>query len=283
MIRLRFVLSNQKKALILLVLFLALYALTKITVFAYFVFLALVAAVFLDLLQPSKGKQQSNAKMARELVTALVAAVAFWFFLGFVLQTSTPINVITSCSMLPVLDRGDMIILQGGKITVPEASVNLDLSQAVARSFILTDPDTKLALHGLSVPFVGQEPAFNFDVKHCTRGSTEIMCLESVDVNGAKFRPDNANDVIVFVPNPVEYGLLIHRAFLKINAADGVYYMTKGDNNLFPDQLSGIALVPEKDVQGKVLLRVPVLGYLKLFLFLQFEEPEHCRLPVLTS
>jgi len=48
-------------------------------------------------------------------------------------------------------------------------------------------------------------------------------------------------------------------------------------NNTVLDQENGrFAFVAEKDVKGRVVLRIPYVGYLKLFLFLQFEVPQGC-------
>jgi signal peptidase I len=277
----KFKLSKQIIALLLLLLFLALYAATKFVLFAYAILIALLAAVLLDFDQPSSGKQ-STEKTVREIAIALVAAVGFWFALGFILQTATPINVITSCSMLPVMDRGDLIILQGGAVKVPETTTSMALAGAVYENFSLADPYSG-RVNFLTFPFVNGQPVFGSTFKECHQESVGLACLDAVELNNESYRVDYGNDVIVYAPHPSWPGLIIHRAFLKINAADGVYYVTKGDNNKFLDQQSAIEFVRSQDVQGKVLLRVPYLGYLKLFLFLQFDEPEQCRYPPLQS
>ena len=97
-----------------------------------------------------------------------------------------------------------------------------------------------------------------------------------VEVNGVYFPARNENDVVVYEAQPAEYGLIIHRVLAKINASDGVFYLTKGDNNAAADQQSGISLVPESAVKGRVIGRIPFIGYFKLLLFLQFDFPPGC-------
>jgi signal peptidase I len=41
--------------------------------------------------------------------------IAVWFSLQFFLATKYPLDVVPSCSMLPSLQRGDMLLLQGIK------------------------------------------------------------------------------------------------------------------------------------------------------------------------
>ncbi len=53
----------------------------------------------------------------RETILAILIALMIWFGSGFLLNTSTPINAIVSCSMLPSYERGDLVILQGGPIS----------------------------------------------------------------------------------------------------------------------------------------------------------------------
>ncbi|MFH0973912.1 MAG: hypothetical protein V1817_03965, partial [Candidatus Micrarchaeota archaeon] len=104
----------------------------------------------------------------------------------------------------------------------------------------------------------------------------QFKCVSGVEVNGVYFPARNDNDVVVYEAQPAEYGLIIHRVLAKISASDGVFYLTKGDNNAAADQQSGISLVPESTVKGRVIGRIPFIGYFKLLLFLQFDFPPGC-------
>lgn len=236
----------------------------------------LVAAVFSDLLpggetdREHKGKKTkaggasgSSAsgewkKLALEICVTLVVAVAAWFALCFALQTSSPLNVVTSCSMLPNLERGDFIILQGGDVKAPQVVLSTPLSQASAKYFL-----SQCAAVTLGVGNNGS----NGDVGDCVSG---------VEVNGVFFPSRNDNDIVVY--DAGAHGLIIHRVLAKIVATDGTYYLTKGDNNRVVDQQPGTGIypVPQDAVKGRVIGRIPFLGYFKLLLFFQFDFPPGC-------
>ncbi len=270
---------------LVLVAALAAYVATKFVFFAYIVFLSMLALVALDFLSPSQ-KKQSLKDSAFEIGTSIALALGAWILLGFLLSTSTPLNVVTSCSMLPVLDRGDLIILQGGGVIAPEVRFEQPLGSTASQLAELID-STGTFTSRVYMPYVNGVPLFTPVVSSCKRiyrdGVVEsIQCVKETRFKNQVVSVDYANDIIVYDPAPSPYGLIIHRAFAKLiardasNARDEVYYLTKGDNNQVPDQLSGIGLVSENKVQGKVLLRVPYVGFLKLFLFLQFDEPKGC-------
>jgi signal peptidase I len=48
-----------------------------------------------------------------EILAAVVIVVVIWYGLRFILNTPNPLDVVPSCSMLPTLQRGDLIALQG--------------------------------------------------------------------------------------------------------------------------------------------------------------------------
>jgi signal peptidase I len=48
-----------------------------------------------------------------DIAAAVGAAIVFWIALTVVLHTSAPIDAVSSCSMLPVLHRGDLVVLRG--------------------------------------------------------------------------------------------------------------------------------------------------------------------------
>jgi signal peptidase I len=56
-----------------------------------------------------EGKKKSIV----DIGIALGIAIAFWIILVIVLQTSSPIDAVASCSMLPALHRGDLVVLHG--------------------------------------------------------------------------------------------------------------------------------------------------------------------------
>ena len=75
----------------------------------------------------------------------------------------------------------------------------------------------------------------------------------------------DVGDVIVF--NSFRKDPIIHRVVKKIQDDNGIYFQTKGDNN--PDSIKNNLLdetnLKEDVVIGKVVLRVPLLGYIKIW------------------
>jgi len=233
---------------------LALYVFTKFFLFAFVSLAAFLALVFIDV-APQKWDKKSIWHAGKEVAIAVGAALAIWVILCVVLQTSSPIDVVTSCSMVPVLERGDLIIVQGGEINAPKVSYSGSMPQ-----------------------MYGQKRACTISRDGAPSSS---MCTSAVIVDNQSFGFNSSNDVIVYVANPSSYGLIVHRAWLALEDGEGkTVFVTKGDNNQVIDYEGGIAFPERSEVHGKVIARIPYVGLLKLFLFGQFEEPPGCKIRV---
>ncbi|MFH0971265.1 MAG: hypothetical protein V1835_01735 [Candidatus Micrarchaeota archaeon] len=239
----------------LLIAFIVGYALTKIAFFGYLT-LGILLVLFLKDVLPSSTDKKSVKSSLWELGIALAAALGLWYGLGFVLQTPTPIDVVTSCSMLPFLDRGDLIILQGGEVhaTTIEITAPIQLGDFITKDCKVRDLAT------------GNE--------------RKDKCIVGLKVDGVPYQFDTAGDVVVYEPQNAfrNTGLIVHRAVLKLKYKGEYYILIKGDNNLSPD-IFGISSGPAKQeqIKGRTILRVPWVGYLKLFLSFQFDEPPNCK------
>lgn len=100
-------------------------------IFGALVFIVLIALIVVEI--ANGVKQQGVWRNVLELVVAVAIVVAIWYGMQFLLGTSTPIDVVPSCSMLPALQRGDMILLQGvnpESITAPTINVTKSEFQA---------------------------------------------------------------------------------------------------------------------------------------------------------
>jgi hypothetical protein len=270
----------------------------------------LVVAVAVDLLFSGEGEgARAGGKNSRkprgewkrlaiEVGATIAVAVAAWLALCVALQTSSPLNVVTSCSMLPSLERGDFVVLQGGGVNAFEASVPFRLRNAFTQSVALDARGQGKRYYLTYSTFLvdedGEPGSFaNYSFADCVRvplgssanaasaataASGELQaCASGASVNGVFFDArDNENDVVVYEAQPAQYGLVIHRVLARLRAPDGVVYLTKVDNNQFADQQLGISVVPESAVKGRVIGRIPFVGYFKLLLFGQFEFPPGC-------
>ena len=110
--------------------FIALYVLTGNAIFAFGTFACLIYVIYQEFFN------QKNA--VGEALTSLGFALVAWIVISLVLNTTSPINIITSCSMLPNLERGDVIILQGvGSFQTQETATIKTLGDAEYRQFFV--------------------------------------------------------------------------------------------------------------------------------------------------
>ncbi|MBI4406286.1 hypothetical protein HY571_00030 [Candidatus Micrarchaeota archaeon] len=218
---------------------------------------AFLAYVSLDLF---KNKKKSSFL---EIVYALAAALAVWIVLSVILQTPSPLDVVTSCSMRPFLDRGDLVIVQGqGMYAAPIVDYQGELPRVginkTTCSVVVRDEGETL--------------------QECTnlllvRNSSSDMIIPVNRKNVSN------NDVVIF-ESPA--GLVIHRAVLTLRNTNSqqVVYLTKGDNNPVIDQEGAMPFVLPRNIHGRMLLRIPLVGYFRLFLAGQFQEPRGCNTSV---
>ncbi len=239
------------------VLFLLLYLATLEPVFGVLCLASFLAYVSLDFFVTAGKKGRSTLL---EIAYAVIAAAVVWLTLSTVLQTPSPLDVVTSCSMKPFLDRGDLVIVQG--------------RETYAAPF---------------VEYSGELPSFSVSKFNCTvnqRGidNSQGQCTGKLILKNATSssavpvsRKDvQGNDVIVFESSRA--GLVIHRIVLGLrdSTSGKIIYFTKGDNNQVTDQEALLDPVQPAKIHGKMLARIPLVGYLRLFLAGQFKEPRGC-------
>ncbi len=248
-----------------------------------------------------------------DTIIALGVAVAIWFGLSVVLNTGSPISGVVSCSMLPNLQRGDFVIVQG----VPIKAYDINMSQAQldslndpARisyaggnttipgsifSYCLANTQSGMCQAFIQDPttFTEQKGAFTYRYSSCpiafSGGSTQAEpCLTSVSFGGNEYMTNFSNDVVVYQPNPADYfaqvGDIVHRVMFRINVDGKYYYLTRGDNNPILDLQVydyssdlGNHPIPQERLRGTVIGRIPYLGYFKLFLSGYFKEDPQCK------
>jgi len=237
----------------------------------------------------------------KETAIALLIALIIWFGAGFILNTPSPINAIVSCSMLPHIQRGDMVLLSGDRISAPLEKVESLGGIGTARVF--QDGNGVLDVNGSLYAYCAQhqgEPICNsfilapekFFEKHgpLTIGyeRCEILypktgvrqtgpCVAYLEVNGKRYYENLSNDVVVYQPNRSEYysrvGDIIHRVFIKLSSKNQTYFLTKGENNPILDiqvydeaSRKGNRPVEVERSKGRILFNAPYIGYLKLFI-----------------
>ncbi|VVB74737.1 Uncharacterised protein [uncultured archaeon] len=212
---------------------------------------------YVDLFVMPQVKKVSDSEILEFIVNvvfAFVFAAAIYTILGAILQTSTPLVIVYSASMEPTMHRGDVVLLKSANDPIfPERNVTVNYA-------------------------VGSLSTNNF-VKSSYDSSGELSSFV-IDNNQIDYKKDGPI-VVYSAYNPLypayDGKQIIHRAIVQINATDGEFILTKGDNsatNKRFDQELGLTLYPSavKNLQGQVVVSVPLLGCIKLWLVDDFSS-----------
>jgi signal peptidase len=96
-----------------------------------------------------------------------------------------------------------------------------------------------------------------------TLGVGDFIFIESVDdFDNVDIGEPPDGDILVFLRPGFHEEYIVHRAIDRIETEDGWIYQTKGDHNTFPDGFQ----VTEDLVIGRVINRLPIIGYFSLFI-----------------
>lgn len=284
----------ETKALyIILIVCFALYLLTKSVLFAFLVAVSIISLFVAEsVYSASKTGWKHELK---EILIAVAVAGAIWYGGGFILGTSAPLDAIVSCSMLPHLERGDLVVLQGGVARAPEVSVSreeFDANNWTNQHLVCVPCGERLCVNRTMITPKGlvvlgeadqSKNLVQYECGICGRKMAdgriaEVACTKAISIKGQRIEPDYSNDVVVYTPaqGDVFAGETIHRVLARINVEGRYYYLMKGDNNEQLDIQYGNSPVPQEKVVGKVIFRMPYIGYFKLFLFGFLLTPHGC-------
>jgi len=90
----------------------------------------------------------------------------------------------------------------------------------------------------------------------------DLIIVQGINPEKIKAAPYPDGDIIVFHQPQAGGELIVHRAIEKQVIDGKIFFRTKGDGNAGPDS----SMVPEDNVVGRVVLRVPWVGHIALFL-----------------
>ncbi len=209
--------------------------------------------VDLYLMPKANPKNSETINWIVYLACSFVFAWLIYTGLGLVLGTATPMMIVVSSSMEPVLHRGDIVVLLGSDadaIKAQEASLDLQsLEETEFSSFA--------------------NPVYS-----------DSQTITSIELNtGSKIQVTKEGDVVVYWSD-FRKEPIIHRVVAKLKAGNGTYFLTKGDsaNNSTIDQDCGRVIngrpekscielypIPTQRLQGKVVFSMPLLGCIKLW------------------
>lgn len=213
---------------------------------------------YVDLFIMPRVKKYNNSEIVETGVNILFAAIfayLIYLILGLLFGSTSPLVIVFSASMEPNLYRGDVIAL--GAVNEnhyfgPEVTINKNIENESTLAYA--------------------NPVYNGN-----------KLSQIIFEDGTIITPDKNGEIIVY--NSFPYNLpIIHRSIVKINALDGEFVLTKGDNqNTNPTfdsdcgQVSFLKGQSEKscitfkatkidEIYGVAFGRVPFLGCIKLWL-----------------
>jgi signal peptidase I len=305
---------------ILLVLFFVLYiyyqsSLVFSIVFGFAAFAFLLALIIIEFV--NSVRESGTKRGITEIIIAIIVVAVIWIALRAFLGTAQPLDVVPSCSMLPVLQRGDLIALSGiSKVSQINAPV-VDVSSAeVNKTFAniqneslecisynattgaisqFSKPGNRIGLESQKDTLVGnQSQSSNLVKYYCglqnvkmQNGTIEQEAYTKYIVVGQTKVVENLNNTVVVyqtLPTDLFYkegdAFIVHRAYAVINASGNYYVLTKGDNNPGLDIQYMNYPAGLGSLSGKVIGSVPYLGYLKLAFSNQVATPVGCNTTV---
>lgn len=286
------------------------------TAFGSATFILIFALLIIEVINGSQ--QEDRIKNLLEMVGAIVLVVIAWFSLKIILHTNYPLDAVPSCSMLPYLQRGDMIVLKGANsstIKAPTVDVTAAAMQKMLKNInneslecVAYDVNgaavniSQVLLPGYSIGLFKPEGTGGVIVPYSQQqnnlvkyqcGTTSVVfnngttmqeaALTSITIGTTVIKGDNNNTIIVYktLPQDLFYregdSYVVHRVYAIINADGESYYLTKGDNNPGLDMQYSNIPSNQSNVEGKVIARIPYLGYFKLILSGAITQPQGCN------
>ncbi len=179
----------------------------------------------------TKAKNKSYIKMAVPIALVFVLVIGFFFGLQFVLGNSTPLRVVESGSMCVLYDGGCDGVL----------SITHEFSPTLHKG--------------------------------------DIIIIQSVDPKTINANYPNSDIIVYQRPDNPDATPVVHRVVAEYEENGVLYFQTKGDGNDTPYPAvpspseydsSGLWFtgkgVPQDMVLGKVVMRIPYLGWITLLL-----------------
>lgn len=182
-----------------------------------------------------------NAKTIISVAIIIALVLSLFFSLGFILNTGTPVRVVESSSMcIP-------------NNTVPGPQI---------RDYTLED-----FLWTLTHPF------------NQTLNVGDIIIIQGVDPKTLNANYTNSDIIVYQKPTDTADTPIVHRIVTSYEEKGTLYFQTKGDGNggKWPavpssSEYDSISIyggngqgVPANLVEGKVIMRIPLLGWITLF------------------
>ncbi len=245
---------------------------------------------YVDLYVMPKVKAKTQSKPVEHLVNIFFAglfAIIVYVLLGLLFGTGSPLVIVYSASMEPEFFRGDVMALTATNQTMnfgKEITLNQNVKNVPVENFLTA----KYTYGGEAIELIGisdSKYVIKFlDGEEMLVPITKVNLEKIIFENGEEIIPEKDASIIVYPAFPAGIPI-IHRAIAKINANDGVFFLTKGDNDLTNptfdqdcgkiDTLRNLSTkpcitfyaIPIENVQGVAFGKIPLVGCVKLWLF----------------
>ncbi|MEM0356309.1 MAG: hypothetical protein QXD03_00290 [Candidatus Anstonellales archaeon] len=295
-----FKLEDLKVQLLWIGIFLVLYLITKNVIFGFGIFFVIVYGAYLDIKKSSKDKGGMNT--IKELFITILGVIVLTQVIGLLIGTAPSpepvlifpsntfrpiLSVIPSCSMEPNYRQGDILIIGDasninsirleGKFNPSPIMIYGNYTYNLGRSIWLyceAKGDGSICKEFYEHPerFVEIYGDLKIFYDKCTRtGNIQEICVSGFEVNGERYKVSPKNgDPVVYAPNPKDifyrFGFIIHRVQFILCDGNDCLYFTKGDNNNIFDFQFGNYPFNSSRIIGKPIVRIPYLGYIRIFL-----------------
>jgi signal peptidase I len=177
--------------------------------------------------------------------------------LALILGAHEAAMIVVSGSMQPYLGIGDVVVLHSSnEINTTYIDVNANIKNIPIRKYL--------------TPIYAQDETIGYPV------------ISDLNILGQIVKPNKTADVVVYYSD-LEKKEIIHRAILGINANDGTFYITQGDNkktNFVLDSdcdakfqtPTGIITInclypyalQKENILSKYFFNIPYIGWIKL-------------------
>ena len=300
--------SNTYVQIGLLAVLLLLYLLTRSQIFGLLSVLVLIGFVIYEFYAGVKENGWKNE--LKEIIITILAVLIFWEALIIVLGTDTPISGIATCSMKPNMNRGDLIILQNVNPKAPIVELSESELNNITAQFTYKNLTSNGSLYNLCMfnknthlckdfilhptKYYEYHGPIRFNYGACNLSYNNLVyrtpCVVSISVKDKIIPMKISRDIIAYRPKKTDIfyriGDISHRLqlIIKSKSDNKTYYLTKGDNNqVFDIQMydynlhQGNSLIDKKSqYKGKVIFKIPYVGYYKLFLSGMFGAVPQC-------
>jgi signal peptidase I len=198
-------------------------------IFGIALFMIIVILIVLEVVNGIN--EEGYKKNILEIAVAIIIVVAFWFSLKALLHTSYPLDVVPSCSMLPILHRGDLILISG--ITNP-SKINakmINVSNSTYTNFINNIQNEFLSCvayqqvgNRLTVSYTDY-PGYSIGLFRSTSSGGEIVSNSSQQGNLVQYSCGTANLIY-------KNGTVLQEAYTKSITVNGTLIYSNKNNSV---------------------------------------------------